>query len=253
MKKIIRSLILTFFIFTAGILYVPAKTPVLVELFTSQGCPTCPAADKVLAQLETTQPVAGAEIITLAWHVNLWDSFNWKDEFSSPVFTQRQVIYSRTLFISEIYTPQMFVDGTIHFIGSKSDKATKAITQAIKTAKPEIDLSMNGEKLLINIPKLPKHETATVYLAFTEDNLVRKIGRGNNEGKTLEHPSVARRLQAIAAIDAQLQQFKAETFLQIQPEWNRENLKIIVFVQENATRKILAVERLNLSGNEKLN
>lgn len=244
MKKTIKSLGLTFLIFATAILNLSAKTPVLVELFTSQGCPTCPEADKVLAQLENTQPVAGAEIITLAWHVNLWDSFNWKDEFSSPVFTQRQVIYSRVLYISEIYTPQMFVDGTVHFIGSKSDKATKAITQAIKTAKPEINLSMNGDKISINIPNLPKHETATVYLAFTETNLVRKIERGNNKGKTLEHPSVARAIQAIGTVDAQMQQFKAETFLQLQPGWKRENVKIIIFVQENATRKIIAVNRL---------
>lgn len=244
MKKTTKSLILTFLIFTSATLNFPAKTPVLVELFTSQGCPTCPEADKVLAQLENTQPVAGAEIITLAWHVNLWDSFNWKDEFSSPAFTQRQVIYSRVLFISEIYTPQMFVDGTVHFIGSKSDKATKAITQASKTAKPKINLSMSDEKLSINIPNLPKHETATVYLAFTEDKLVRNIERGNNAGKTLDHPSVARGIQAVGTIDAQMQQYKAEIFPQLQSEWKRENLKVIVFVQENATRKIIAVNRL---------
>jgi hypothetical protein len=138
----------------------------------------------------------------------------------------------------------MFVDGTVHFIGSKSDRATKAIAQAIKTAKPEINLSISGEKLSINIPNLPKHETATVYLAYTEDKLLRNIERGNNAGKTLEHPSVARGIQAVGTIDAQTQQFKAEIFPQLQPEWKRENLKIIVFVQENATRKIIAVNRL---------
>ena len=244
MKSKIKLPVQIFFVLTLFGLNLSAKTPVLVELFTSQGCPNCPAADKVLAQLENTQPVAGAEIITLAWHVNLWDSFNWKDEFSSPVFTQRQVIYSRILFISEIYTPQMFVDGTVHFVGSKQEKATKAVAQAIKTVKPEVNLSMSGEKLLINIPNVPKHETATVYLAFTESNLVRKMGRGNNAGMTLEHSSVARNLQSIGTIDAQASQFKAETFPQLQPEWKRENVKIIVFVQENATRKIIAVGRI---------
>src|SRR5687768_2991581 len=178
MKTTIKSLVLTLLIFTLAAANLPAKTPVLVELFTSQGCPSCPEADKVLAQLENSQPVAGAEIITLAWHVDSWDTFNWKDEFSSPVFTQRQTIYSRALFINPIYTPQMFVDGTVYFIGSKSDKATKAIANAIKTAKPEINLAMSGEKLLINIPNVPKHETATVYIAFTESDLVRKIGSG---------------------------------------------------------------------------
>lgn len=244
--KIIKIPSLIFFVFT---LAVSAKTPVLVELFTSQGCPNCPAADKVLTTLENAQPVAGAEIITLAWHVNLWDSFNWKDEFSSPVFTQRQVIYSRTLFISEIYTPQMFVDGTIYFPGGKAEKAEKAVAQAVKTPKPAINLSFSGEKLRIDIPALPKHESATVYLAFTEDKLVRQIERGNNAGKILEHSSVARSVQAVGAINAQTGQFKAETYLQIQPEWKKANLKIIVFVQENATRKILTVERISFENN----
>ena len=244
MKAIIKSLLLVLIIFTLAAISLSAKTPVLVELFTSQGCPSCPEADSVLAQLENTQPVAGAEIITLAWHVDSWDTFNWKDEFSSPVFTQRQTIYSRALFINPIYTPQMFVDGTVYFIGSKEDKATKAIVNAIKNTKPEVNLSMSGEKLSVHIPNLPKHQTATVYLAFTESNLVRKIGSGNNAGKTLEHPSVARGLQAIGMIDAQGSQFKIETILQLQPEWKKENLKVVVFVQENATRKIIAVGRI---------
>jgi hypothetical protein len=241
MKKIIISLILSAFIFT---LIVPAKTPVLVELFTSQNCPTCPAAERVLSELESSQPVAGAEIITLAWHVNLWDSFTWKDEFSSPFFTQRQVIYSRSLNIGEIYTPQMFVDGATHFVGSKQDKAAKAVAQATKMPKAEINLSLNADKLSIEIQNLPKRQAATVYLALTEDKLVRRLERGNNAGKTMEYPSVARSLHPVATVDAQAAQFKAETYLQLQPEWKRENLNIIVFVQENVSRRIIAVKRL---------
>lgn len=240
MKKLFISLVLSSCIFT---LTISAKMPVLVELFTSQNCPTCPAAERVLSELESTQPVAGAEIITLAWHVNLWDSFNWKDEFSSPFFTQRQVIYSRSLNIGEIYTPQMFVDGTTHFIGSKQDKAAKAIAQAIKMPKAEINLSLDGDKLSVEIPSLPKRQAATVYLALTEDKLVRRLERGNNEGKTMEYPSVARSIHPVATVSALTAQFKTETYLQLQPEWRKENLNIIVFVQENASRKIIAVKR----------
>ena len=243
MNKIIKNLVTISFVIIAALVNLSAKTPVLVELFTSQGCPTCPAADRVLEELAVNQPVDGAEIITLAWHVNLWDSFNWKDEFSSPAFTQRQVIYSRVLYIPEIYTPQMFVDGTIYFIGSKADKAEKAVSQASKTAKPAINLALKDEKLSIDIPNLSKHETATVYIAVTEDDLTRKMERGNNAGKTLKHSSVARSLQAVGTIDARSQKFKADTYIQIQPDWNKENLNYIVFIQENATRKILAVEK----------
>ncbi len=246
MKIIFR--IFCLLILSGGILTVQisAKTPVLVELFTSQGCPTCPAADKVLADLETSQPIADAEIITLAWHVDYWDGFGWKDEFASPVFSQRQVAYSRALNFSGTYTPQMFVDGTTYFIGTKMDKATKAITQSAKNSKPEIKVSFDAGKLKINIAALPKHERASVYVAFTQDNLTRKIGRGNNAGKTLTHSSIARDLRAVASIEPQMQKFDGETVLQLLPEWGRENLHLIVFVQENGSRKILAVSKVKM-------
>lgn len=235
------------FILCGGILAnrISAKTPVLVELFTSQGCPSCPAADKILTDLEISQPVAGAEIITLAWHVDYWDGFGWKDEFASPVFSQRQVAYSRALNIGETYTPQMFVDGNVYFVGTKLDKATKEITTAAKAAKPEIDLSLDKDKLKISIPNLqPKHERATVFVAFVQNNLSRKIERGNNAGKTLLHTSVARDLRSVGSLEPQMSKFETETFLQFQPEWDKENLNLIVFVQENGSRKILAVSRI---------
>lgn len=225
---------------------ISAKTPVMVELFTSQGCPTCPAADKILSDLDATQPIAGAEIIALAWHVDYWDGFGWKDEFASPAFTQRQVVYSRSLNIGGTYTPQMFVDGTTYFVGTKLDKATKAITQATKNIKSEIGVSLDKDKAKISIPSLPKHERATVYVAFTQNDLTRKVERGNNAGKTLAHSSIARDLRAVASVEPQMSKFEGEFLLQIQPEWTREKLNLIVFVQENKSRKILAVSKTKI-------
>lgn len=236
-------------IFLVGAIFVVqnfAKTPVLVELFTSQGCPSCPAADKILSDLETTQPIAGAEIIALAWHVDYWDGFGWKDEFASPVFSQRQVVYSRSLNIGGTYTPQMFVDGTTYFVGTKLDKATKAITQATKNSKAEISVSLDKDKAKIVIPNLPKHDRATVYAAFTQDDLTRKVGRGNNAGKTLAHSSVARDLRAVASVEPQMLKFEGEFLLQFQPEWTKENLNLIVFVQENGSRNIIAVSKTKI-------
>lgn len=247
MIKSFFKIYLTFiFIFSVSAFQISARTPVLVELFTSQGCPTCPAADKILADLESSQPIAGAEIITLAWHVDFWDGFGWKDEFASPVFSQRQTAYARALNIGETYTPQMIVDGTTYFVGTKLDKATKAITDAAKNSKPEINLSVGKEKLKIGIPNLPKHEQATVYVAMVQDNLSRKIGRGNNAGKTLLHTSVARDLRAAGSIPPDKRNFEIETFLQFQPEWKKDDLQLIVFVQENGSRKILAVSKTAL-------
>lgn len=246
MLNLFAKSLFVFTIFGAFAFQISAKTPILVELFTSQGCPSCPAADKILNDLEATQPISGAEIITLAWHVDYWDGFGWKDEFASPAFTQRQVVYSRSLNLGETYTPQMFVDGTTHFVGTKLDKATKSITQATKNSKSEITISLDKDKAKISLPNLPKHERATVYIALTQDNLTRKIGRGNNAGKTLSHSSIARDLRAVASIEPQTMKFEGEIPVQFQPDWNREDLNLIVFVQENKNRKILAVGRVKM-------
>lgn len=246
MTNLFAKSLFVFIIFGFFTFQTSAKTPILVELFTSQGCPSCPAADKILNDLETNQPIADAEIITLAWHVDYWDGFGWKDEFALPAFGQRQTAYARALNIGETYTPQMFVDGSVYFVGTKLDKATKAITQSAKFSKPEINASLDKDKVKISIPNLPKHNRATVYIAFTQSDLTRKIGRGNNAGKTLTHSSVARDLRAVASIEPQMEKFEGEAALQFQPDWIRENLSLIVFVQENGSRKILAVNKVKM-------
>ncbi|HEY0426821.1 MAG TPA: DUF1223 domain-containing protein [Pyrinomonadaceae bacterium] len=221
-----------------------SKSPVLIELFTSEGCSSCPPADRVLALLEKEQPYEQAEIITLALHVDYWNYLGWKDEFSSALFSQRQELYAQKFKLDSTYTPQMVVDGEKEFNGSDSGKALKAVMEAVKNQKTNIEISRDGEKLKIKIAELPAREDATVYLAIAEDNLASDVKRGENSGQKLEHVSVARELKSIGVIDAKAKMFEAETNLSIQPNWKTENLKIIVFVQENASRKIRAVNRI---------
>lgn len=220
------------------------KTPVLIELFTSEGCSSCPPADRALAFFEQ-QPIAQAEIIALALHVDYWNRLGWADEFSSPLYSQRQELYAQRFKQTDVYTPQMVVDGSEQFTGSDTGKATKAITEAAKAAKATIELSVAaGEKLKIKIFNLPEHENSTVFLAISEDGLISNVKRGENSGKTLEHVSVARELKAIGNVNAQDKAFEAETIFQIQPNWKKENLKLVVFVQGNANRKIYGVKRI---------
>lgn len=224
------------------------KSPVLVELFTSDGCPSCPPADANLAFLEREQPFAQAEIITIALHVDYWNSVGWKDEYSSAVFSRRQQLYSQALKLDSNYTPQMIVDGRAEFVGSSLGKVQRAILEAAKTPKAAIEITQSADKYKIKISDLPAaHEKATVFLAVTEDNLASSFKGGENSGKRPEHTSVVRELSSLGMVAAQQTTLEIETAVQMQTAWKRKNLKLVVFVQENASRKILGVSRISLS------
>ena len=222
------------------------RQPVLVELFTSEGCSSCPPADKQLTFLETKQPVSQAEIITLAFHVDYWNQLGWKDEYSSPLYSQRQESYTRALNLDSNYTPQMVVDGETEFVGSNAGKASKAIADAAKIQKGKVETSFDANKLKVVISALPKHENATVFLAIAEDGIVTDVRRGENVGRRLPHTSVVRDLKTVGTIEAGKESFSSEHDVETLGSWKRENLKFVVFVQENASRKIIAAGKLSL-------
>lgn len=227
-----------------------SKQTVLVELFTSEFCPTCPPAEALLRRLENEQPNDGTEIITLALHVNYWDAPGFQDKYASPIFTRRQEIYSQKFKINATYTPQMIVDGEKYFVGSDLQKASSAIRDSRKSAKADVGLSVTldekykQEKLLAKITNLPEHENSTVFLAFAED---KPKSASDNSARNVSKVSIVRSLQALGMLTATQSEFQAEKFLQIQPDWKRENLKLVVFVQENKSRKIIGSNRIKLT------
>lgn len=223
------------------------KTPVLLELFTSEGCSSCPPADVNLSRIEKEQPIAEAEVITLALHVDYWNSLGWKDEYSSPLYSRRQQLYSQALKLDQNYTPQMIVDGRTEFVGNNQEKAVKAIREAAKNQKANVEIIQDSDVIKIKLSAIPTHENATIFLAVTEDDLASNVKKGENSGKRLEHTSVVRELNSIGILAAAQTDLNLETALQIQPNWKRENLKIVVFVQENQSRKVLGVNRIALS------
>src|SRR6266481_5186145 len=118
-----------------------ARVPVLLELFTSEGCSSCPPADRLLEVLDQEQPVAGAELIVLSEHVDYWDRLGWKDPFSSSQYTARQEEYASKFSRDGVYTPQLVVDGRFGFVGSDGREATLAIQRAMREQKIGIAIS----------------------------------------------------------------------------------------------------------------
>ena len=217
------------------------KQNVLVELYTSEGCSSCPPADKVLTFLEGEPVVPNANIITLGFHVDYWDTSRWKDRFSSNAFTKRQEAYARGFKIDSTYTPQMVIDGSREMVGSNSGGAVDAIGKLAAQPKGIVTISIEGGQMHIKVEKLPEHSDATVYLAVAEDKLSSSVSGGENAGSKLEHSSVVRQLMPVGVIIAKLDSGNIDQPVPTDPTWKRENLKYVVFVQDKTTLKILAV------------
>ncbi len=226
------------------------RAPVIVELFTSEGCSSCPPADAVLAELDAAQPVAGAEIIALSEHVDYWNYIGWADPFSSAAFSARQESYAGAMRNERIYTPQMIVDGQVEFVGSNAAKAREAIARAARMPKAEVRLSPRSpaeagglaiafEIRVREVPTVNAGDFAEVLFAVTERDLSSNVSRGENAGRRLAHAAVVRELRALGRIDPVSKSFTGETTIALPDDWTRENLRAVVFVQERAHRRIL--------------
>jgi hypothetical protein len=226
------------------------STPVLVELFTSEGCSSCPPADALLMRLGRTQPVREASVIVLEEHVDYWDRLGWKDPFSSEAATARQEEYGEAFGGQQVYTPQMVVDGHAEFVGNSEGEALRAVRAAGSAPKPAVHLSWaDGGMLAIHVEPLTnamRGDTAQVVLAVAENMLHSDVKRGENAGRALEHDGVVRQLITVGKADAGSTGFSSTIALRAAHEWNRANLRAIVFVQERHSHRVLAAAAIPL-------
>jgi len=245
----------------AGEFQTAGRAPVLVELFTSEGCSSCPPADDVLLRFDKTQPVPGAEIIALSEHVDYWNRLGWADPYSSADFSRRQAQYAEAFRIDGNYTPQMIVDGQAEFVGSNASRAREAIMRAAQAAKATVQITRAAKSseaqaaavpLQVHVEGLPPgadNRAIEVLLAITEDNLRSSVSRGENSGRVLKHTAVVRRLSVIGEITpAAGKSFDTRPTVNLAGGWRRENLRAVVFLQERESRRVLGAAAIRLTG-----
>jgi hypothetical protein len=229
------------------------RVAVLAELFTSEGCSSCPPADALIAKLIETQPFDGIEIVALAHHVDYWDGLGWQDPFSSATASRRQEWYAGAFGSDRIYTPQMIVDGQREFVGGDTGLARRAIQAAAKRPKTEIRLRRDADTdgdctLAVRVDRAPgdaKGEPVEVVVAVTEDGLSARVLRGENRGRTLTHDGVVRSLDTVGALVSPAA-FDRSVTLRLAPEWNRARLRAVVFLQGQRSRRVYGVQKLSL-------
>src|SRR5262245_40898649 len=161
-----------------------AAVPVVVELFTSEGCSSCPPADALLARMETAQPFKGVRIIAIEEHVDYWNQQGWADPFSSPEWTDRQQVYTTALHQNGPYTPQMVVNGRTQLVGSRGDQAVKAVLEAESVPAAPVKLiaaaagTPSEPHFTVSVGKLTQlspGDSAEVWLAITESGLSSQV------------------------------------------------------------------------------
>jgi hypothetical protein len=228
----------------------PSPTPVVVELFTSEGCSSCPPADSLLAKMESAQPFKGLQIIAIEEHVDYWNHQGWVDPFSSIEWTDRQQVYVTALQQEGPFTPEMVVNGRAQLVGSRADQAVKAVQDAGRTPATRVKLTTASAgnpaepRFTITVGKIAElspGDAAEVWLAITESGLSSQVSRGENAGRSLSHASVLRSMRRIGNADAHAEtaSFEGAASSKLKSNWKRENLTAVVLVQEKKSRRIL--------------
>jgi len=233
--------------------------PVVVELFTSEGCSSCPPADELLSKLASAQPVAGAQIIALGEHVDYWDHQGWRDQFGSAKFTARQTDYATRVFgPDQVYTPQMVVDGNEQVIGNDAARVTAAIAKAAQRQAHRVTLTLAATaaplaehagskaersvavRVEATVPDdLALKDKADVLIGVTEDDLMSQVRRGENSGRDLHHSAVVRTLIQAGTIPNGTRTWSVTQPVKVPASWNPAHLHIIAVVQDRATRRVL--------------
>lgn len=218
----------------------------LVELFTSEGCSSCPPADALLARLAADAERTGLRVFPLSFHVDYWNQLGWTDRFSSAAFTQRQRGYVRSLDLRGAYTPQMIVNGNAQFVGSDG-RAAQAALQKVLASRPPVALALSptphGRDVAVRCHVVDAPSGATLHVAWADARAVSAPDRGENDGRRLEHVNVVRDLKSVR-LDAAP---KADVDVRL----TRPDVvdgAVVAWVQQGATGRVLGAARVRVAG-----
>jgi hypothetical protein len=212
---------------------------ILLELFTSEGCSSCPPADRLLETFDRTQPVSGVDLIVLSEHVDYWNRLGWTDPYSSSLFTERQQEYVRRLHLDTAYTPQLVIDGQADFIGSDERAIRAGILRARSRPKAAISVhaQRTGPEVRVSLEVGDRMRPAGLYLALANDPPQVEVTRGENSGRTLRHVAVVRSLVRVGTLPGH-GAFAKELTLPLKNE-NSQPWRVVAFLQDSGSKYIL--------------
>ncbi|MEO3771135.1 DUF1223 domain-containing protein [Micromonospora sp. B9E7] len=218
----------------------------VVEMFTSQGCNSCPPAEELLSEIERDARERGEAVFGLGFHVDYWDDLGWPDQFGDAAYTARQEAYARALGTRGLYTPQMIVNGTVEFVGSDRRQASGAIASAL-ASRPATPLTMSvaeldGQRVVLDYQAERPPANTVVNVAIVERGLDSEIARGENAGRTLRQDNVVR-----AFGSATLNASRGRVDLVTPPDLDPRRAAVVGYVQENGNRAIVGATTIELS------
>ncbi|HEX4228034.1 MAG TPA: DUF1223 domain-containing protein [Bryobacteraceae bacterium] len=216
------------------------RTPVLLELFTSEGCSSCPPADKLLDELDRTQPFPEAEVMVLSEHVDYWDQLGWKDHYSSAIFSARQRQYAAHLGEQDVYTPELVIDGKWTAVGSDLGQIRRTVEKASRQPKLPIHLevSRNGNSgaVRVDISSAAGTPPGDVYIVLAKNHVTSHVEHGENAHLTLSHTAVAYQITKLGDLRSGN---PFEKQLTIDLPSGGGQARVIAYVQEPATGRII--------------
>jgi hypothetical protein len=230
-----------------------SKTPVVLELFTSEGCSSCPPADHLLQSLDEQQPFSGADLVVLSEHVDYWNDGGWVDRYSSKLFSARQRSYAEHFNLDSVYTPQVVVDGQWETVVGNAVEIRNAVEAAIRHQKVALTLAnavRDGNRIKFHLTSadLPGAEgPVTVYVALAENKVQSNVAGGENGGRSLTHVAVVRAFASVGTVRGG-SSFSKDITIPMPSGTGSSGFRVVAFLQDDKSDQIVGATYEKIQG-----